>query len=657
MERVVVIGNGMVGHRFVTALCERDGGARLAVTVLGEEPRAAYDRVHLSDLFCGPRAGRSRARAAAASTRRTASSCASASARSRSTARARVVTTSAGARLAYDRARARHRLRAVRAADPRRIGAGRLRLPHDRRRRGDPRGVRPARSAAIVIGGGLLGLEAAKALLDLGLETHVVEAAPRLMPRQLDDAGAAALRASHRGARRARAPRRQTLAIEAPGGATTKRTTPRSPTPAPRRASLAFADGGELAADLVVVSAGIRPRDELARELRARRRRARRHRRRRRAAHRRPARSSRSARSRCTAARSTASSRPGYEMADVLAGNLARPADETPRRFDGRRSLDAAQAARRRRREPRRSVRRRAAARATSCSRTACATSTQKLVLAEGSERLLGGVLVGDASRYAPLARSCCAAARRSPQPPEALLFGAHGRRCGRARRRRRRAGLLVQQRQPRRAVPRDPRAADSRPSAASRRLHPGRHRLRRLPAAGRADPAGASSRRAGRAGATALCEHFAYTRQELFQIVQVTRTRAASTTLLASHGRGAGCEICKPAVASILASLWNEPILEQRHAPGHQRPLPRQHPARRHLLGRAARAGRRDHAREADRARRGREALRPLLQDHRRPAHRPVRRARRAAARHLGRRWSTPASRAATPTARRCAP
>ena len=39
---------------------------------------------------------------------------------------------------------------------------------------------------AAVLGGGLLGLEAAKAVLDLGLETHVVEFAPRLMPRQLD---------------------------------------------------------------------------------------------------------------------------------------------------------------------------------------------------------------------------------------------------------------------------------------------------------------------------------------------------------------------------------------------------------------------------------------------------------------------------------------
>ena len=46
----------------------------------------------------------------------------------------------------------------------------------------------------VVVGGGLLGLEAAKALKDLGLETHVVEFAPRLMAVQLDEAGGAMLR-------------------------------------------------------------------------------------------------------------------------------------------------------------------------------------------------------------------------------------------------------------------------------------------------------------------------------------------------------------------------------------------------------------------------------------------------------------------------------
>ena len=103
---------------------------------------------------------------------------------------------------------------------------------------------------AAVIGGGLLGLEAAKAAYDLGLETHVVEFAPRLMPRQVDDAGSQAAGRQDRGARRpgpprARAPRRSS--------ATARSRAWRSPTAA------------ELDVDMIVVSAGIRPRDELAR--------------------------------------------------------------------------------------------------------------------------------------------------------------------------------------------------------------------------------------------------------------------------------------------------------------------------------------------------------------------------------------------------------
>ena len=61
------------------------------------------------------------------------------------------------------------------------------------------------------------------------------------------------------------------------------------------------------------------------------------------------------------------------------------------------------------------------------------------------------------------------------------------------------------------------------------------------------------------------LCEHFPFTRQELFQIVAARRLRTFAD-LIAEHGRGHGCEICKPAVASILASLFSEPILSKPH-------------------------------------------------------------------------------------------
>ncbi len=52
-RRLVVVGHGMVGHRFLEALVQRDEAAAWQVTVLGEEPRAAYDRIALSSLFTG----------------------------------------------------------------------------------------------------------------------------------------------------------------------------------------------------------------------------------------------------------------------------------------------------------------------------------------------------------------------------------------------------------------------------------------------------------------------------------------------------------------------------------------------------------------------------------------------------------------------------
>src|SRR5262249_18071221 len=103
----------------------------------------------------------------------------------------------------------------------------------------------------VVVGGGLLGLECAKALRDMDLETHVVEFAPRLMAVQVDDGGGRVLRNKiedlgvtvHTG--------KNTVSITA-GEEGTHR--------------MNFADGSHLDTDMIVFSAGIRPRDMLARE-------------------------------------------------------------------------------------------------------------------------------------------------------------------------------------------------------------------------------------------------------------------------------------------------------------------------------------------------------------------------------------------------------
>ena len=102
-----------------------------------------------------------------------------------------------------------------------------------------------------MVGGGLLGLEAANALKNLGLETHVVEFAPRLMTVQVDDGGGAILRHKIQDLGVYVHVSKNTTAI-VDGGAHAHR--------------MNFADGDLLETDLIVFSAGIRPRDELARE-------------------------------------------------------------------------------------------------------------------------------------------------------------------------------------------------------------------------------------------------------------------------------------------------------------------------------------------------------------------------------------------------------
>jgi nitrite reductase (NADH) large subunit len=62
------------------------------------------------------------------------------------------------------------------------------------------------------------------------------------------------------------------------------------------------------------------------------------------------------------------------------------------------------------------------------------------------------------------------------------------------------------------------------------------------------------------------LCEHFPYSRQELYHLVRVGKLQTFDETLH-KHGKGLGCDICKPALASILASCWNGFVLAPERA------------------------------------------------------------------------------------------
>ncbi len=245
--KIVVIGHGMVGHRLLELL-RTQSTAPLDVTVLCEEPRAAYDRVHLTEFFSGKsaedlslvEAGFFEGSGYALHLNERAS---------RIDRTARQVHVASGKVFDYDRLVLATGSYAFVPPIPGRERPGCFVY----RTIGDLEAIRAASAQArrgVVIGGGLLGLEAAKALKDLGMDTHVVEFAPRLMAVQIDDSGGRVLR---------------TRIAELGVGIHTGKSSVEIADGETFAQRLRFADGTDLETDLIVFSAGIRPRDELAR--------------------------------------------------------------------------------------------------------------------------------------------------------------------------------------------------------------------------------------------------------------------------------------------------------------------------------------------------------------------------------------------------------
>ncbi|MBQ1766754.1 MAG: FAD-dependent oxidoreductase, partial [Aquincola sp.] len=246
--KIVLVGHGMVGHKFLESLAEA-GLPDVEVTVLCEEPRPAYDRVHLSEFFSGKTAEQL-SLVAPDFFQRTGYTLKLGARAASIDRRARTVTTVDGTVHAYDR------LVLATGSSPFVPPVPGRDRPHCHVYRTiedlEAMQASGARSrSGVVVGGGLLGLECAKALCDLGLQTHVVEFAPRLMAVQVDDGGARVLRAK----------------IEALGVQVhTSRNTVEITDGATARHRMVYADGSYLETDMIVFSAGIRPRDELARQ-------------------------------------------------------------------------------------------------------------------------------------------------------------------------------------------------------------------------------------------------------------------------------------------------------------------------------------------------------------------------------------------------------
>ncbi|MEU0096680.1 nitrite reductase large subunit NirB [Kribbella sp. NPDC006257] len=532
-RHLVIVGGGMVAHRLVEALRSRDTAVAWRITVLAEEPRMPYDRVALTSYFSGrdPQdlsLGDPELWDDPAVTLRKGVTVTALDVEAKTVRTARdeeigydelVLATGSYAFVPPVKNSDANGCFVYRTVDD--VAALRVYVERLRSEGKDVRGV--------VVGGGLLGLEAAGALRALGATTKVVEFAPRLMALQVDEGGGSAL---------GRLIRQLDIDVLTSTGVTRVKTTSQGAAKA-----MAVADGPDLPADVVVFATGVRPRDELGRaagleigerggvvvddgcrtsvpgvwaigEVA------------------------------CIEGRVWGLVAPGYAMAEIVAdrllgGEATFPGADSSTKLkllgvdvasfgdafgttEG--ALDIVYA------DP-------------------VAGVYKKLVLSDDARTLLGGILVGDASAYSGL------------RPMVGRQLGADP------------ASYLL----PEGSQPTQLELPDDAPVCSCNNVSAGTIRcavrdegcgdLKSLCGKTKAGTSCGSClpivknllntelAAAGVEVSKALCEHFALSRAELFDVVRVTGLRTFSE-IVDRHGNGRGCDICKPVVASILASL-----------------------------------------------------------------------------------------------------
>ncbi len=542
-QTLVIVGNGMVGLRFCEKLIEADPQRRFKIVTFCEEPRAAYDRVGLTSFFAHRDAEKMMlARKGWYEDHGVELHIGD---RANFIDRERqVVKSDRGREVAYDT------LVLATGSYPfvppmpgvEKQGVFVYRTIEDLERM-----IAYAKGAktCAVLGGGLLGLEAAKAVYDLGLEAHVIEFSGRLMPRQIDDAGSRIL----------------VKKIEALGVRVLLNRGAKEIHGNGKVQAIEFNDGSRLDVDMIVVSTGIRPRDELAKQCGLN------------MAprggiavndHMQTSDPHIFAIGECAAHAGMVYGlvAPGYEMAETLAsvltggdkrftgadmstklklmgvdvasfGNIELPPDkgvpltfEDP--FNGK---------------------------------------YKKLIVSPDGKTLLGGILVGDASEYGPLSILAKSGAPLPCEPHELIVGKSEG---GGA------IGGGIE------GLP------DSAQICSCNNVTKGAicsairdQGLESVAAVKSCTKAGSGCggclpmvtdlfkcelKLAGKTVNNSLCEHFSLSRTELFAVIKVKGLKTFAD-ILETVGRGQGCEVCKPTIASILASLWNDVVLNDEHA------------------------------------------------------------------------------------------
>jgi len=536
---IIVVGNGMVGYKFCEKLIAKTN--RFRVIVFGEEPRHAYDRVHLSEYFNG--------KSAEDLSMSTLSWYVEKDIELRLNDPIReidpvnkTVHSLKGIQLKYDYLVLATGSSAFVPDIPgvEKDGVFVYRTIEDL----DMMKAWAANAeVGAVMGGGLLGLEAAKAVLDLGLtEAHVIEFAPRLMPRQIDSMGSNMLQS-----------KLKSLGLNILLNKSTQEITGHG-----KIDGLRFNDDTVLPVDMLVISAGIRPRDELAKlaglhvgtrggivvneKMQT-------------------SNESIFAIGECALYEGMIYGlvAPGYEMADVVVNYLT----EGEKSFFGYDmstklkliGVDVASFGDAFITEP-------------DC-RTIIFEDTHKGIykrinISTDGKYLLGGILIGDADAYNMLLQTVNNKLVLPPNP-EDLIMGARGAEASEG------AGVL--------SLPDEALICSCEAvtkgaicSAVTEQGIDSVDGMKKCTKAGTGcggclpmvkDLIVGTMKANGQYIKNVICEHFDYSRQELLDLIHVNNIKTYDLAL-DRFGRGDGCEVCKPAVASILSSLWNDLIVKQ---------------------------------------------------------------------------------------------
>ncbi|CAM2994545.1 nitrite reductase large subunit NirB [Vibrio rarus] len=537
--KLVIIGNGMVGHRYIEDLLEKADISNMDITVFCEEPRVAYDRVHLSSYFSHHTADELSLVKEGFYDKHGINVLIGERAINVNREN-RIVHSSTGREIEYDR------LIMATGSYPfvPPIKGNESKDCFVYRTIEDLKSIEATAknsSVGVVVGGGLLGLEAAGALRALGVETHVVEFAPKLMAEQLDQAGANQLRNK----------------IERMGVNvhTSKNTLEIAPEGKTLRNVMRFADGTELETDFIVFSAGIRPQDKLARQMGLDI----------------APRGGIAINNHCQTSdnhiyaigecaswneRFFGLVAPGYKMATVAVDHLlGNESQFTGADMSAKLKLLGVKVG---------SIGD-ANGRSAGCKSYVYQNEEQevykRIIVSADNKTLLGAVMVGDTSDYGDLLQLMLNEIEL-PEHPDALILPAHA------------------------GAEKPTLGADALPESAvicscfdvtkgkiAQAVADGHHTVADIKAetgAGTgcggclplvASVLNAELAKAGIEVKSDVCEHFAYSRQELFHLIRIEEIKTFDE-LLEKYGKGYGCEVCKPLVGSILASCWGEHIL-----------------------------------------------------------------------------------------------